>query len=197
MQLIDQIGYPGIVGLMLLQSMGLPIPSEVVMPMGGWLASDGALDLILVIASGTLGSVIGSVIAYEIGLKGGRAAVERYGGFVLLNKDRLDSAEQWFDKFGVTAIFLSRLLPFVGAYLSFPAGMVKMKFWPFLALTALGSVVWCSALVCIGYLLGPNWNSLAGSYDLLAIMVLAACGLALGAWYLVKGRTKNDGLMPK
>ncbi len=184
LQIIAQIGYPGIIALMTLESMGIPIPSEVVMPAGGWLASEGILNLILVTISGTVGCVIGSAIAYGIGFIGGRAAVKRYGKYVFLNEGHLDSAERWFNKYGSVVIFITRLLPIIRTYISFPAGMARMRFWPFIILSAIGSAIWCFILAYIGFVLGPNWNSFTGAYNLLTIIVLVALGLILLALFL-------------
>lgn len=191
LQIIAQIGYLGIAALMALESMGIPIPSEVVMPAGGWLAADGTLNLILVTIAGTIGCVVGSAMAYWIGLKGGRAAVKRYGKYVFLNEGHLDSAENWFNKYGAATIFLTRLLPVVRTYISFPAGMAKMKFWPFIILSALGSAIWCFALTYIGYILGPNWNSISGSFNVLTIAVLVGLGVIIVVWYIRRRMRKR------
>ena len=188
LQVIAQIGYPGIVGLMALERVGLPIPSEVIMPASGWLASEGMMNLFLVTAAGTLGCVAGSIAAYWIGLKGGRAAVKRYGCYVFLNEGHLDAAERWFHKYGAWAIFLTRLMPIVRTYISFPAGMARMRFWPFIALSAAGSALWCFILAYIGYLLGPDWSSISGNFNLFTVVVLVAVGLVLIMWYYRRRR---------
>ncbi len=192
LQIIAQIGYPGIVVLMTLESMGIPIPSEVVMPAGGWLASEGTLNLILVTIAGTVGCVLGSAIAYWIGLKGGRAAVIRYGKYVFLNESHLDAAENWFRKYGAMTIFLTRLLPIIRTYISFPAGMAKMKFWPFIILSAIGSAIWCFILAYIGYILGPNWNRISRYYDLLTVAVIAVLGIIFIVWIWRRRPSRKD-----
>lgn len=192
LQIVELIGYLGIVFLMTLESVGIPIPSEVVMPAGGWLASDGTLNLYLVTFAGTLGCVIGSTIAYWIGLKGGRTTVLRYGHYFFLNEGHLDSTERWFKKYGAITIFLTRLLPIVRTYISFPAGMAKMKFWPFITLTAIGSAIWCFALAYIGYILGPNWNSISGNFNLLTTVVAVGLVLIFVTWFSLKYLKKRN-----
>lgn len=188
LQVITQIGYPGIVGLMALESMGVPIPSEVVMPASGWLASDGALNLFVVTIAGTVGCTIGSAIAYWIGYWGGRAAVMRYGRYVFLNEKHLDAAERWFNKHGTAAIFFTRLMPVIRTYISFPAGMAKMRFWPFIIVSAIGSAIWCFILAYIGFVLGPRWDSINGAYNFLTIVLLAALGLVFVVWWYRRRR---------
>jgi membrane protein DedA with SNARE-associated domain len=191
LDIIAQIGYLGIVILMAFESMGIPIPSEVVMPAGGWLASDGVMNLILVTIAGTIGCTIGSVIGYWIGLKGGRPAVRRYGKYVFLNESHLDSTERWFNRYGAVTIFLTRLLPIIRTYISFPAGIAKMRFWPFVILSAIGSLIWCFLLAYIGYLLGPNWESISGAYNTFAVIVLVGLGLAFLIYYLRRRKRRQ------
>jgi membrane protein DedA with SNARE-associated domain len=192
LQVITQLGYPGIAGLMALESVGIPVPSEVVMPAGGWLASAGTMNLFLVTIAGTIGCVAGSAIGYWIGFYGGRTAVIRYGQYMFLNEGHLDWAERWFTKYGAPAVFLTRMVPIVRTYISYPAGMAKMRFWPFIALSATGSAIWCFVLAYIGFLLGPNWNSISGSFNQLTIAVLLGLGIVLSVWYLMRRSRKKQ-----
>jgi membrane protein DedA with SNARE-associated domain len=137
-QLIDAGGYGGIALLMALESMCIPIPSEIVLPFGGWLAFDGQMNWILVSLAGTIGCVIGSILSYWAGEKGGRAFVCKYGKYLLLNEGHLDLSERWFKKYGTPMIFFSRILPIMRTFISLPAGIAKMDFKNFVVLTTMG-----------------------------------------------------------
>lgn len=188
---IEAVGYAGIFLLMTLESMAIPVPSEIVMTFGGWLAYDGKLDLFWVGMAGTLGCVAGSAIAYWIGDYGGRPFIKRYGKYLLLNESSIDAAEVWFKKYGALVVFGSRLLPVVRTFISIPAGFAKMNFWVFLVLTFLGSLPWCYALAYAGYYLGANYESIQASFNLLTIIVVvAAAALLLYYLYFRKRRTK-------
>ncbi|MDD1766136.1 MAG: DedA family protein [Methanomassiliicoccales archaeon] len=185
--LILAMGYPGIAFLMALESACIPIPSEIVMPFAGWLVYDGKMDLILVTLSGAVGCLIGSIAAYLVGLYGGRKFVIKYGRYLLLSQKSLDSAERWFAKYGTSAVFLSRLLPIVRTFISLPAGMAKMKFGWFVALSFIGSVPWCFALAYVGVILGPNWESITGIFRGLDVLIVVVF-VAIVVWYILTRR---------
>ncbi|MDD1771105.1 MAG: DedA family protein, partial [Methanomassiliicoccales archaeon] len=128
-------GLAGIFFLMTLESMCLPVPSEIVLTFGGWLAFDGRLDFLGVVLAGTFGCLAGSLIAYYVGYKGGRALVHRYGHALHVSEDSIHGAEEWFLKHGDLAIFGSRLLPVVRTFISLPAGLAKMNVTRFSILT--------------------------------------------------------------
>ena len=153
---IEQLGYGGIFVGMTLESTGLPIPSEIVMTFAGYVVWTGRLTLIGVTLAGTLGCLAGSLIAYYIGLWGGRPLLERYGKYVLIRKSELDRAQKWFEKYGDRAVFVSRLLPIVRTFISFPAGIAHMDVTKFSIYAVLGSLPWCFALAYVGVMLGPH-----------------------------------------
>lgn len=188
--LISSIGYIGIVLLMALESMCLPVPSEIVMPFGGYLAflgrSDsllGQFDLFWVAMAGTIGCVLGSTLAYWIGYTGGRTMVLRYGRYVYLSEKHLNAVEDWFKKYGAWAIFVTRLLPIVRTFISLPAGMARYKFTPFIILSAIGSFIWCYFLAYIGYALGDNWETIEGTFRQFQILIVLAFA-AVVIWYI-------------
>jgi len=186
---INGIGVIGVFLLMTLESMCLPIPSEIVLPFGGWLASEGRLDVFMVGLAGSLGCLAGSVIAYAIGFYGGRPFILRYGRYVFLKERHIESAECWFRKYGNIAIFGSRLLPVMRTFISMPAGVAKMDFTRFAILSFIGSVPWCFAFAYAGYYLGKNWESLSPIYDLFIIIVIAAI-VILTSWFFFLKRRK-------
>jgi membrane protein DedA with SNARE-associated domain len=184
-QLIQFGSYGGIFILMALESMCFPIPSEIVLPFGGWLAYDGHMDWVLVSLVGSAGCIFGSALAYWVGMKGGRKFVCKYGKYVFLNEGHLDSTERWFNKYGSAMIFLTRVLPIIRTFISLPAGMARMDFKKFMVLTAVGSLIWCFALTYIGYALGPNWQTIENWFrqaDIVIVVFLAA----LLVWWLLR-----------
>ena len=152
-------GYAGIAGLITLNSCGVPIPSELIMPFSGYLVYLGRFNLLLVVAAGTVGCNIGSAIAYWIGARGGRPLVERYGKWVLMSHHDLDRMTSFFDRFGSIAILIGRMLPIVQTFVAFPAGIAKMPRLRFHVYTTLGSLDWYFCLTAIGRKLGEAWET--------------------------------------
>jgi membrane protein DedA with SNARE-associated domain len=156
---IDRGGYAGIAGLITLNSSGVPIPSELIMPFSGYLVYLGRFNLFLVALAGTVGCNIGSAIAYWIGAKGGRPLVERYGKWVLMSRHDLDRMSGFFDKYGSIAILIGRMLPIVQTFVAFPAGIAKMARLRFHIYTTVGSIIWYVCLAWIGKKLGEAWDT--------------------------------------
>ena len=198
--IITALGYPGIIFLMALESACMPVPSEIVMPLAGSLIPSGAFDLIGLTIAGTIGNLIGSVIAYWVGLKAGRAFVLRYGRYVLLRKSHLDLAESWFNKYGEATTFFSRLLPVVRTFISLPAGMAKMNFKKFVLFTTLGSIPWNFALAYVGLQLGQNWQTVRtwfATFDIvIVIAAIAVIAFLLFSHYRNNRRTKAEMKQP-
>jgi membrane protein DedA with SNARE-associated domain len=159
------------------------VPSEIVVPFGGFLAYQGSYDLILVILASTFGCTFGSAVAYWVGLKGGRPFICKYGHYIRLNESHLDMVEGWFNKWGAPMVFITRLLPVVRTFISLPAGIAKYRFDVFLVLTTIGSLIWCALLAYLGYVLGPAWATLDESYKWFMYAVLIVLGLVFVWWY--------------
>ncbi len=156
---INASGYAGIAGLITMNSCGIPIPSEAIMPFSGYLAYLGRFNLFFVAIAGAVGCNIGSAIAYWIGAKGGRPLVARYGKWVLMNAHDLDLMTRFFEKYGSIAILIGRMLPMVQTYVAFPAGVGKMPRLRFHIYTTIGSLVWYFCLAWVGMKLGQSWNT--------------------------------------
>ena len=158
------IQWPGVIALMAIESACIPIPSEIIMPLAGWfLIKANSLPIafnLLAGVFGALGCTIGSIIAYWVGAKGGRPFLNKYGKYILITPHDLDRADQWFQKNGDWAIFITRLMPVVRTFISLPAGIAKMRIGKFLIYTFVGSFIWCTALSFAGYLLGENWEQI-------------------------------------
>ena len=181
-QFIETTGYWGIFLLMTLESALIPIPSEITMPFSGFLVSRGELSFPIDVLSGAIGNLAGSLIAYGLGfyleehfiLK----LIDKYGKFVLLSKDEYLKGVHWFQKYGNSIAFFSRLLPAVRTFISLPAGLSEMNIWKFSIYTLLGSFIWSLFLTYIGFTLGKNWHSLEPyyrkfEYGLVALFILA------------------------
>jgi membrane protein DedA with SNARE-associated domain len=152
-------GYAGIAGLITLNSGGIPIPSEVILPFSGYLVYLGRFNLFLVATAGVVGCNIGSAIAYWIGARGGRPMVMRYGKWVLMSQHDLDRMSWFFDRYGSFAILAGRMLPVVQTFVAFPAGIGRMPRLRFHIYTTVGSYVWYTCLAWIGMKLGQAWNT--------------------------------------
>ncbi|HLZ69803.1 MAG TPA: DedA family protein [Dehalococcoidia bacterium] len=176
------IGWPGVVLLMAVESAGIPVPSEVIMPLAGWfLVQDRGHGLWFVLIAGLLGGLgntIGSIVAYWIGDYGGRPLLLRWGRYVLISGHDLDRADEFFARRGGPAVFVSRVLPVVRTFISFPAGIARMRFDAFVLFTFAGSFLWSLALAWAGYLLGANYHRVRDvlrpfDYPIAALIVLA------------------------
>lgn len=172
---IHVLGYPGVFFLMLVESCGIPMPSEVIMSFSGFLVADGVMNFWAVVLLGTVGNLVGSLLAYWIGWKGGRPLIEKYGKYILISKHDLDLADHWFAKYGDLTTFIGRILPVVRTYISFPAGISKMNIIRFSIYTFLGALPWCIALTYAGVKMGENWEMIRAKlhkFDLAILIVL-------------------------
>lgn len=175
---ISTYGYLGIIFLMVLENVFPPIPSELIMPMAGFVASRGDLNLPVVIAVGTFGSVLGAWFWYEVGRSLGKERLKRWtakrGRWLAIHPDDIDRMEEWFHNHGKTAVFVGRFIPSIRTLISVPAGFVKMPRIPFLLWTAAGSVIWCGGLAIAGSLLGSQYEKVSALLDPLSTIVLVA-----------------------
>ncbi|OIP07014.1 alkaline phosphatase [Candidatus Berkelbacteria bacterium CG06_land_8_20_14_3_00_43_10] len=190
---ISATGLFGVGFLMTLESAGIPIPSEVIMPFSGFLVFQGTLTIWGVAFVGALGNLIGSLIAYYIGLFGGRPLVEKYGKYILLSKHDLDVTDKFFQKRGNLTVFIGRILPIVRTYISFPAGIARMKLTPFIIYTFVGAYIWSYALALAGVRLGENWEAIkivGRKFDIL-IAILIIAGIV---WYIRRHIRNNSKL---
>jgi membrane protein DedA with SNARE-associated domain len=155
---ISTLGYGGVVLLMAIESACIPLPSEIIMPFSGYLVSRGEMNLWLVGVAGAFGCVVGSMVAYWVGMYGGRPLIEKYGRFILISHHDLDLADRWFAKYGEIIVFVSRLLPAIRTFIAFPAGVARMNVPRFIIYTFAGSLPWCIGLAYVGQKLGEHWD---------------------------------------
>lgn len=168
---------------MALESALIPIPSEVTMPFAGFLASQGRLDFWLVVATGTLANLVGSLIAYYIGLLLEETVlvslIKKYGKFILVTYDDYQKATSWFVKHGEKVVLVSRILPAIRTVISLPAGVFEMNKKKFIIYTTLGSLIWSTILTYIGFVSGKNWNSLEPIYRKFEFAVIGVLVIAV------------------
>lgn len=155
---ISAMGYWGVVLLMAIESACIPLPSEIIMPFAGYLVSRGEMNIWGVGIAGAVGCVLGSLVAYWVGMYGGRPLIEKYGKYVLISRQDLELADRWFSRYGEAIIFTSRLLPAVRTFIAFPAGVARMNLTRFIIYTFAGSLPWCLGLAYVGQKLGEKWN---------------------------------------
>ncbi|HEX5116876.1 MAG TPA: DedA family protein [Pseudonocardiaceae bacterium] len=188
-QFIAHFGYLAVFLLMVAESACIPIPSELIMLLGGALAGGAVagvqLNLVAVILVGALGNVVGSFLAWAVGRYAGQAAWRRWGRYVLLTERDIDRAERWFDQHGSWSVLVGRVVPVVRTFISLPAGVAGMRPLRFGLYTAIGCLPWTAALGVVGYLVGGRWQALADdfhgpTYVIAAILaVLIVIGLVV------------------
>jgi membrane protein DedA with SNARE-associated domain len=171
--LIGTLGYWGVFIGMTLESACIPIPSEIIMTFSGFVVWQGNTNMTLIgiTVVGAFGNLVGSLIAYFVGLKGGRPLLEKYGKYLLITHNKLELADRWFSKYGGEAVLISRVLPIIRTFISLPAGIAHMDLRKFAVYTFIGSLPWTFALGYIGIMLGPNWGIIQSYFHILDILV--------------------------
>ncbi len=183
---------------MAIESVVFFVPSEVVMPLAGWLLvkDEGLSEAWLLIAAlfGALGSLIGAWVIYAIGAWGGRPILLRYGRYLLITPQEIESAEAWFDRYGSWAVFFFRLVPVARSFISLPAGIARMPLIPFTVLTFVGSFIWALGLAWAGFALGERYEEIREWMRPVEIPIIIATLLAI-AWYLYR-RVRSVYFLP-
>jgi membrane protein DedA with SNARE-associated domain len=187
---IDSIGLPGVFALMVAESACIPIPSEATMLFAGFNVSSGDWSLFQITTAGVLGNLFGSWIAYGVGYFGRVEWLERHGHKVHVKRSDLERADRWFARYGSAAVFFSRLLPIVRTFISLPAGVARMPFWRFTALTLAGCIPWVLALAVAGQQAGDRWDQWKDNLHYVDYVVLAAVVVGV-AWLLVRRRRRR------
>jgi membrane protein DedA with SNARE-associated domain len=185
---IGALGYPGIVLLMALESSVFPVPSELVMPPAGYLAATQKMDLLVALACGTFGSLIGAYVNYVVASRVGRWIFVRYGRWVLLSSRSLERTERFFARHGEIATFIGRLFPVIRHLISIPAGLARMRLDRFILFTGAGAAIWCSVLLGVGWLIGKAGGTLNRDQVALhtrhVVVLMIPISIALVAAYL-------------
>lgn len=190
--IMSNYGYFGIFLLIMLENVFPPIPSEVILTVGGFMTTTTTMTIPGVILASTAGSLTGAVILYGIGLlldvERLEKIVDKYGHILRVKKADIHRADAWFDRFGVWTVFFGRLIPLVRSLISIPAGMSNMKFWLFLTFTTLGTLLWNTVLVYVGEAVGDNREAILEQLDVYSNIVYALIVLMglLAVWYYMK-----------
>ena len=195
--IMNRFGYLGVAGLIGLENIFPPIPSEVILTFGGFMTTCTDLTFTGVVVSSTIGSLIGAILLYGIGWilsydKLCRILSGKTGKILHLYPEDIDKAVSWFDKRGNYTVFFCRFIPIVRSLISIPAGCAKMKMLPFLLLTTAGSFIWNTVLVYLGALAGKSWSKIAGymdTYSTIVLIILIIAGLS-ALYFFLKSRIK-------
>ena len=184
---VNNNGVWAVLFLMTIESCGIPFPSEVIMPFAGFLVFGGHLSFVAVVLAGATGNLIGSLAAYAIAAQWGEPLLLGPGRKVGIRASHVEMADRWFTRFGLLAVFFGRMVPVVRTYISFPAGLARVKLVPFAILTFVGAVPWCIALAGGGYALGNSWDKVSGPIEKVAIGIALLVVAGVVAWF-IRGR---------
>lgn len=197
--IMGEYGYVGIFFLIMLENVFPPVPSEVILTVGGFMTTTADMSVTGVIMSSTAGSVAGAVILYGIGLwmdvERLEKIIEKHGHWLKIRKEDVHRADAWFDRFGIWTVFFCRLVPVLRSLISIPAGMSNMRFWLFLFFTALGTLIWNTVLVWLGATVGENREGILRqlqTYSNIVYAVLAVAVIAAIWYYVKKVRARNS-----
>ena len=157
---IDSWSYFAVAVLMAMENACIPVPSELILGFAGYLVSAERMTFTGAMIAGMVGGMAGSIFAYVVGATGGRKFVDKYGKYFFIKKSHVDLAQRWFDKYGIRAVFFSRMLPVIRTFISLPAGFARVNFKQFLFYTFAGSLPWTALILWAGLMLGDHWEYL-------------------------------------
>ena len=197
--IVEKLGYFGVAGLMFLENVFPPIPSEAIMPLAGFAAKRGSFDFFLVVLAGTAGSVLGQLPLYYLGYHFKRERLgklaDRYGKWVTVSSRTIDRAAGWFDKYGPAAVIFCRMVPGVRSFISIPAGMARMNLGLFLFYSTIGMGAWAFLLAGAGWLLSSQWERVSNYVGPISYVVIG--GLIVGAIVWILYRKKHGKGQPR
>ncbi len=180
---MEEFGYIGVFLMMALENIFPPIPSEIILPFGGFLTTTNDLAVLGVIIAATVGSVLGAIILFGIGLlldvEQLEKIIDRFGHILRIKKTDVKRADAWFDKYGYWTVFICRMIPLVRSLISIPAGMSNMNFFKFVILTITGTLIWNTILILIGMQLGESWTDILSFMELYSTFVYIAIGIGI------------------
>lgn len=188
LQFIDEYGYIAVAVLMAMENACIPVPSELILGFAGYLVFAERMTFTGAMVAGMVGGIAGSIFAYVVGATGGRKFVDKYGKYFFIKKSHVDLAQRWFDKYGIRAVFFSRMLPVVRTFISLPAGFARVKFPAFLLFTIAGSLPWTALILYAGILLGENWKYLLEIGHEASIAFVVICAIILAVIYFRRRR---------
>jgi len=192
--LVRDLGYPGLFILIVLESTMVPIPSLLVMPFAGFMASQGDFSLPVILVINSTGALLGSALSYWLGAAGGKPLLLKYGKYVFVRPKDLDKTEEFFARHGKWTVLIGRFLPVVRHIISIPAGIARMPLIPFFTQTFIGSTLWGGGLMMLGYGLGARWEEIAAKakkVDLLIAVMIVLVLVAVGVRFILKRRKER------
>ena len=184
-ELLSQLGYLGVFVFMAMESMVFPVPSEAVMPPAGMLIAQGRMSVMGVLLASSLGSIVGSLLSYAIGQYGGRPFIDRFGKYMLLSHEDLETTEHYFNKYGSVTVFVCRFIPVIRHLISIPAGLAKMPIGLFVVLTVAGATTWNMFLAWAGVVWQAHWNQIM-AYRHVIDRIVGVGLLVLIGYFVVK-----------
>lgn len=193
--IVAQMGYPGVFLLIMLESTLVPVPSELVFPFAGYMASQGVFNVYVLLVINSVAALCGSLIGYWVGAAGGKPLLLKYGKYLLIRRHDIEKTEKWFANHGKATIFVARLVPVIRHIISLPAGVARMPLGAFITQTFLGSTLWGSFLILLGYYLGGNWEAVAAKikrFDLVIGITIVVAVMAIAIRIYLKRRRERD-----
>lgn len=184
-------GYVAVVVLMAAENACIPIPSELILGFAGYLIFAGHMSFEGALLAGMVGGLLGSLFAYEVGARGGRPFVDKYGKYFLIKQSHVNVAQEWFDRYGLKAVFFSRMLPVVRTFISLPAGFARVDSKRFFLYTIAGSLPWTAAILYAGMVLGESWTDLMEYGHEASMIFVVVAVIVIAVLYLRWRRKKN------
>ena len=185
---IDSYGYFAVAILMAMENACIPIPSELILGFAGYLIFAERMTFTGALIAGMVGGIAGSIFAYAVGHTGGRKFVDKYGKYFFIKKSHVDMAQKWFDKYGIRAVFFSRMLPVIRTFISLPAGFAHVNFKAFLFYTFAGSLPWTALILFAGMMLGEGWKYLLEIGHEASILFVVVCVIIVAVIFFRKRR---------
>ena len=184
-------GYVAVAVLMAAENACIPIPSELILGFAGYLIFAGHMSFEGALLAGMVGGLLGSFFAYEVGARGGRPFVDKYGKYFLIKQSHVNVAQDWFDRYGLKAVFFSRMLPVVRTFISLPAGFARVDSKRFFLYTIMGSLPWTAAILYAGMMLGESWTDLMEYGHEASMIFVVVAVIVIAVLYLRWRRKKN------
>ena len=184
LEFIASWGYVAVAILMAAENACIPIPSELILGFAGYLIFADQMTFTGALIAGMVGGMAGSLFAYAVGHYGGRTFVDKYGHYFFVKKSHVDIAQNWFDKYGLKAVFFSRMLPVVRTFISLPAGFAHVDMKKFLTLTFLGSLPWTALSLFAGMMLGKSWEVMLKVGHQASLIFVGVCAVIIAVMYL-------------
>ncbi len=191
LQFITDWGYVAVAVLMAAENACVPVPSELILGFSGYMIYAGQMQFAPALTAGMIGGLAGSLLAFYVGHAGGREFVDKYGHYIFIKKSHVDVAQRWFDKYGLKAVFFSRMLPVVRTFISLPAGFAHVDSKRFVIYTLAGALPWTALILFAGMALGKSWKVLLAIGHQASIVFIVVCAIVIAGLYIRYRRRKK------